>query len=1557
MKASDKSPVHQLLRAVLRQSKKRIYVPKALERHLMKSASVFDLTKLSVGELRTLGLKPEEAEALLSRGRALALNIARLYRQQHLRGVPRPSDKGMAGPLPTYQQIFSPDVDGAAALGSPEHSASTTAYLVALRQWIRELIEPKAGPGAIPLTLRRSDVDDLLIDEAAINQVKSRVEINSTILEALILSKEGESFSTAKDYLRSIRFPQEMPYEHDRLSIRHVVRQVVENGSLGEVIRRLDPKYPYFKNAGGRGPRDDAALQQSIGSGPALSALLLESPYFGRGTEPAGKSLQRVDPSTGRIDADPQKSAGDFYLENFGSLVIANASLRRLWIFRLAMGFTQDQVDCFLAMGRYTPKLSPNAPALGDPDEPLTGEVAGARFIHGGTEPAIGIEYGDIEPRHLLTNIGEDSALEHRTDRMQRKSRLDRLLGLPSYLVDRILIAVMNAERRGGADAALWIRSSTLSAVGLFVELSAKYDCTAEDFAGILDVLSPHGQNGVPAFFDQGYNHSEPFDDPLKITDREFAIIPITSADQQTVQQICKGLGINPETYRYLATVIAEAFGLRTHLKCNLETLSSFWRLVRLARMFGLTPIELTALLQTLGLAPQLAGRPLVSAYGTTDAADALSTIHAVMTCVEWTNDFNVPVPWLVQYVNPVYVPTVWTESQEQFLLQLSSQVQPILVKSATLLEAGAPARTSNDQPIDWLQLLGSLVDDKGAVVGRYDETEEQFLARANEAFIAIAKHVYPSESPPPDVVRDRAALHALLLMVVLRCRDEQRVLVEVSLSVFLKLGELLTAQVLMWAQGHSYEFLKEALVTPVQRQRRKMKALEEPDLFLKTFAEVERRARIADKLKLSPSLLARLLTGENFLQFSLEDRFDISINTIYCLALFGRLVERARQPEEKIYDYLGQANDLPNDLSPDAQRLFRDAAADKLARFFGCGIGQVLKVVEHINAVAEASEEPALPLLRTLEDLGVLMRTLELASKGMDAETAVTLGKLNLLDGNSQYQQGAQKALESLSRFNDSKTSPDSAEVGQSYNTHCVVDNTSLIVGLDLEVAEFLITLLDFFGIPLAGVTLYIETDLGVVLTPTVTTDRQGRAWARLQAGARVGTAHLRYSLPFHDPQFGPSVRIGPDLESAQARPLQSSEIPRDPVLAGNLWEQEVFTTVMDRYGNPVAHYPVLWRTTVGQIRPRQTVTDKDGVSKVWISSLSPGDARITVGNVDESHSFTFTGLLKFADKPRISGNPFVSDVAMAGQPLEVRCKVVGLDDEPVAHQRVEWWTSSDASKTGVDSDINGVCLFSLASLEAGPLTIFAQLGSDAAVELTVWVASGAVIRDFLQNIPFPVVGATATPVWIVVKESDDPSAPALEHYPVRWTVDSDPPVDVILKTDEPGRSEYLFSAKQAGEFKVTAMLEQHPLEPARVFNLTAIKAFGWTVTLIIIADDGSETSISIIPGRDTLELYRDGHYRLEIAATDPSQIVGTQGALGWSSTYSTQALAMVFDPPMARRFDFTESAHSVDIHIGNVRNGDFQIGVYADLLEQVLVLEGTLRKRSVVRGSPSKS
>lgn len=449
------------------------------------------------------------------------------------------------------------------------------------------------------------------------------------------------------------------------------------------------------------------------------------------------------------------------------------------------------------------------------------------------------------------------------------------------------------------------------------------------------------------------------------------------------------------------------------------------------------------------------------------------------------------------------------------------------------------------------------------------------------------------------------------------------------------------------------------------------------------------------------------------------------------------------------------------------------------------------------------------------------------------------------------------------------------------------------------------------------------------------------------------MGTAHVSFRMLLRDAVYAPSVMIGCDEKTLEFRPDFMSPLPDYPILAGRQGEVEVSAILVDRYSNRGALRKVAWFTTHGEIRPSETFTDKDGISRVWISSLSPGEARIAVA--DENGAKTWwTDPVVFADKPRIVDQPRVISVAMVGQPLVVRSLVAGLDDAPVPAEPVVWWTSADATKVTQNSDAEGYSWFSVDAVQPGELTIYAQLDKDPVVEVTVWVASDAVIHSYSESTQFPVVGARPTLLWVDVKESMDPAAKPLANYPVQWSLS--PGSTVSILTDEQGRSVYPFEPVLAGDFELTATLA-HNLEHTRNFNLTVLRELKWKVTLVTIAESGEEAR-EVIPVGDELQLFRGKRYRLEILPDTAAQLAGHEGRLGWSSDYTSQALEMKFTPPLATPVKFVEGEPwTVDIDIGDRRDGVFQLNLSCALLGEVLVLQGSLKKRPSALRAPQKT
>lgn len=1555
MSNSFKRPVDQLLSAVFGDPASVASVSARLDRFLVSIDSVFDLVNLGATELsRVSGLSIEEATQLSQRTNSLALYIARAYREQR-QVLKTPTDtrqgQGMRAlvKLPTYVGQFNPDFAAVSPTDAIESAYSPLAYLIELLQWMFDEIVPLADPLTYhPLTARRPELMHLLMDSMSVRRSTAALEIVNHLLEEQIKERLGRD-QDVDALLRRSRHPLKLPYDADWNSIAYVLEQAGDHVTLGDVIGLTDLDFPYFKNRSARGRKSDTALRLLSGLGPVRQRMLLESPYFSLGTDSRHSASRRVDPGTRLIDADPDKSADDFYLDNFGYMGLKD--LMQVCVLREALELGKESVEAFLAISHHAPTLSLNALLLQPVDQPVSAANSGCVYINAAVYPPLGIDRTGPGDEFELQNI--DTSNEHRMDRINRKRRLDLWLDLRPLWCDQLLMAAIQAEQRGGLDnAEIWITGNTLSAVGLFQEMRARHNCSAEDFAVFIGLLSPYGHNNAVAQFDRVFNSQTLYQEPLQLENRTFEIVPRTDQDNRIVHQICSGLNINFGTYRFLATLIAEAFSSKTGLDCSLEVFSSFYRMVTIARLFKISPVELCSLLQTLDnggreWVAQLAGLPQIRMRTITEGPDVLSVLRALMTCVQWCQDNNVSAIWLAQNVNPVQVEPVQTNAQTRLLEQLRTQVQPVLMHEFSLISAGVP-RGNNGQDGVWLKALASLVDSQGLMIGREEESENAYVLRATEIIRQAVKSVMAATTAPEELLR----LEALILGVLLPVRAAQHEVVREVLAIFLNLPAELVLLVLAWARRTPY-FMLDAAFGREPDQMAQEDEEGDADPFLTLMVELKRRSSILRQFKVSAALLTTLITDEQYLWFNLNDTYEISINTVYYLSVYKRAIAQGLLPEQFMIDYLVQINGLPIDMSADQLRLVRDAAAERLASFFGWSIRDVLESARHVNPPVGAA--PSRALISNLAQIDLLMRVHAFAEQSrLDSTVILALGELTPLASEQVYAIAAQNVLETLRAAPVARPVDRTGEAGQSVTTRCTVDSNQLVARLEGEVATYVLYVLDFYGVPLRGVRVFWTSDLGVMLTDVSFTDNDGRTEARLQAGNKIGTAHVAFNLDFRQPVYAPATQIDCDEASLNFDIQSVKPPPVEPVLAGRLKAVTVGVRLVDDFGNPGAGRSVAWATTQGEIDPSEVFTDDDGWSEVKVSSAEAGVGSLSVTYVENQNQYVFTRNINFVDRPYLQPLTQVNE-AVAGRSLQVQCMVVGLSGSAQPDQDVTWWTSADATQHIIRSSASGISLFPIPEPKAGPLTVFAQYASDVALTLEVDVASDVIIQTASDDYTFPVAGGQPINLWVELVEPG--AGRAIANYPVLWTVSASnhpgnpEPQTLRVRSTADGRSTFQFDKQQVGHYTVTAMLEGKILE-TRIFEVEVIAALDWKVILFTV-DPPEET---LIGAGDTLNLHKGRQYRLSVDPGATSPLIGSEAALSWSSAYRPDMLAITFVPGLAARREFTGDPMVWDIDCGHLKSGSFELGLHCDRVHQVPSWPGTLTPLSqgkIRRGS----
>ncbi|EJM58101.1 Tc toxin subunit A [Pseudomonas sp. GM48] len=1531
------SPLSQLFDSTV--GRKRIAETAQGQRFLEENRSVLQLVKLGhQGLMNTFELSSPEASVLLDKANSVLVHLARQYRNHRLtRYTPRNSlhETGIRSLVegPDYHRLFKLAWGNTTPVGSLDANDSPAAYFVELYRKALELEERQASGGQkIKLQNRRPDLATREINPEMAYRITPTVVLVNEVLDRIIedhAAAWGLENEVVDDRLLNTRYPMTtLPFEWYQEQWDYVLKQ--NDLSLGDVVRIADPDSPYFKNPGAHGSCSDNAMRQSSGLGPAMQAILLEDRYRFDAASQSAESNPYIDPRTGRIDADPETTNAQFFQNNFGA---SYDDLQDVVKFCTHTSMDSDTLASLLSIERYAPTVSPNAPTLAVPKPNIFGSV----FINAdGNEPAIGVTESrtdDIERR--LAN-----ATQRRFDLINRMLRLARRIDLPYDECDRLVVAAIRAERRAPvgdeseeltATQPYKISGNTLRAIGLFQEFRRHYNCSAEDFAALIDEMSAFGRGEKKSQFDRVFNAQSLFETPLQLDGGAFAIHPQTEIDRRTVDQICSGLGINLETWRYLARVVAECYGLRGELTRSLPILSSLYRVVRLASFCGITSIELAALLETMSpngsdWLRELLGAPRISGYRTITKADVLNVLHAVHSCIEWCRENDLEVIWLVQHVAPVVVPVFASEAELTLLQELRKRLEPTRLSEEALLGAGVPPLAVS-LGNDWLTLLDQLVDEKGLVLSGHATDEEAYETFAKGE---IDGAVELAQIDVTQVERVKATILAILLQT----RAAQSAVVQESLSVYLNIAQDLALVVLRWVESGGVYLLLNETMRVLGAGTMAQPSIELGDDILKVLAHLVRRTAVVKKLALSSAMLTTLTTQEHWRWFGLRQIEELTLNSFYLLTIYGRAVVHTEEPAEKLLAYLKLLNDLPAQLTPEDLRLIRDAAASSLAQALKWGIKEVLECANYLN--------PEKPLIRELSQLDFVIRARGFAAKtGLDANAILTLGALSPESDVVSCRQAAEHALQCLSESAIQSKALEFGEVGQSVAGSMTVSHQQLICNAPGEYSRVEVTLRDFQNEPLSNVTVTWECERSGLQDLESITDHEGRAGVRFKAGSWMGLATVVARYGLGQRVYAEPILIDCDEDSLDYSLSDTSQPPFGEKLAGDLEYLELQVRLVDRFDNFAIDRPVRWGCTAGHLDPVVSYTDKDGFARTRVRSRSPENNITVTAQYADKDLLKFENI-KFVDQPRVVVLEAISP-AVAGLPLELRCKVIGLDGRPVKDVEVAWLQDTTPLPSSTTNE-DGEATCTVANIAKGTF-VFKATVTGGSMTREIDVAGGAVIYGQAVDYLLPVAGSDRPSLlWVEVREAANNDAHPIARYPITWKVvyeDAQPGDDPLpeerVATDAKGRSTFPFLADKPGQYTVTATGDSG----SKTFNLEVVEPLKWSIKLI----DTTFTPVEeTIEPNTTLNFIRGHKYRLELTPETNLDLTGARAALGWSGAFSAKAMGMTFAPLTGAYTDVVGDTMCWTIDCADLRSGEFELTWLCNRVDQSLVLKGYL-------------
>lgn len=1199
-----------------------------LKTYLEQGGSIFPLVEKGVqGLVREQRLSPDDARRFLRGANSMATYLRRQFIEQTLTGDRNATTRSSSGLLsmvdgPTYQVLIGTDFAALCPPDALESLVSPIAYLIDLLRWIRDRIKPENQEEQYQLHNRRTDLLALEVDVNAVYQSVSSVDIIVAVLEQFIAANKPKPGQSTEDALIEARYPNGLPYYQHWVTIDAIAQS--HDLSVGDFEHRVDLAYPYFLQPDARGTNTGPGFAHATRLGPYQRQLLTEA------RESYDQRKEFFDRHFGTNDLDSYQNLSQ--VEFLGERTkLSSTQIEALLSIR-------DAAPVRSANVKYpdeTPEIpeAPEIPEIPEIPEKPESERSGSVYINNNTAPAVRID-DESQFRHRLTADPDKELGFNRYDRINQMVRLANWTGLPFDQVDALLVAAIRAVEHGNpsdpaAASEMDISSGVVHALGLFQTLRERYECTAADFAGFIAELSIYGRGEALSLFDQIFNDRTDYREPLRLDNLTFPVTPAPGEVDLTISQLCRGLAIDPQTYYVLATTVARAHELTDTLTRSPAIISSFYRLVRLPRLLNITPVEGVLMLSVLGgieWVDGLAGIPRIHTVAE-GPPDVLELIEAMHSCVQWCAQSDLPVLWVLQHAVEPLAAEQPSEQDQQLFEQLRNLLPTALLSNGVFLMAGVPSAGV----ADWLEFLVSRADGLVPIVDAYGlvlpqwGTSEQYL---DDVRGKIAWAVDSALGVVEGALRQ--TLIDIMTGVVLQARDAQASLVKETLAVYAGVGVEQVLPILSWSNTTVHQLLQHVLEqTPVESEGPSRKQHRNANVLLDLLAQVRRRSEVVSTLGLSAALLHEYLDYGHEAWLGQSNRHALTIRTLYFLTTLTRAFALGEQPPQKLLDYLRQVNDLP-DVTGDAMRLAQQAAAIKLANFFGWSVQEVRECVDRIDPTN-------LKVLKNLSQLDLLMRVRELSIEtGMDALTIFLIGSLPETIDKTAYAKAAELALLGAT----SERAP-VAHVASDLNelvsiTCDVVDGSDVVANKPGELATYRVTVKNAQGQPLSGIKVHWRASLGSIKTGA--TDTNGTLLVIYTPGKVMGTDTPVYWLDLFEPRYAPSIDITFDHKTLTFPLAEMSPTPLGVVPEGQ--EVELYALLEDFYGNRAYDSLVDWywvtvpptNVDTATIRPRQGFTDQQGLTRVFVSSETGGTFVFSVRSQSGDSESVFINPITFA-------------------------------------------------------------------------------------------------------------------------------------------------------------------------------------------------------------------------------------------------------------------------------------------------------------------------------------
>ncbi|WP_342654272.1 neuraminidase-like domain-containing protein [Pseudomonas sp. F3-2] len=775
----------------------------------------------------------------------------------------------------TYARLFPEQVADKCAPDALESNVGPLAYLHALHQQALSLEAIGDAALQIKLAERRPDIEEQVLNQSSLEDQLPALTLAIDAMERTANSHAGKDKVLAEEIAKA-HYPAQLPFHLPLEQIKAVLKQ--KNTSLFDLLQRSEYSYPSFTSDNLRTEELREVMLKAAGLNPALQSLLLDDRAIT--TSDYLQTLYGVTGDTSKIldqliDVDTLCRQTGLKPESILELLATS-------------GVPDDGSEAITTVKRSS--------AFGSAQEtaPLAGHIYGAVFINNATAPAVSLE--DIFEGPGINLRLKGASAEH-LRRIHKMIHLQHALQIPFAQVDLLVMAALRAE---GQTQDFHFTQNTLRALGVFSYMRDEYKVTPEQFAALINGLTPYAVGEETPFLDRvldgpGAGQLADVATWLTLDGREFEISSTTqtsdSLSKSPMGIICRAFALEERVANIYLTQVVQALGLKKP-NLSLPVFSSLYRLTRLPRLLRLSMDEGTSLIALLAQSnlrvwAQLAGKPEITrdeVYFADDGSeevteagecDILDLLTGLINLEIWLRRQRIPAQALLSWLTPLPGDI---SAELKPLIRLDARIQQTLVDALPRIGAALLTETQIAQEVgsavspasgSWLDTLSAFLDARGLVMPVALAADKKLADLLADALKGKLKTANALLRATVDIDPVSEALERLITNATVAQED----IVKHILSQALGKGEdgrAFTPEhalaLLRWVEESRYTLLADVLTA---RDNASSTAATLEGLNLESWDKLARHAQVIKYFQLSPAGLTALLDHPDWFELA----------------------------------------------------------------------------------------------------------------------------------------------------------------------------------------------------------------------------------------------------------------------------------------------------------------------------------------------------------------------------------------------------------------------------------------------------------------------------------------------------------------------------------------------------------------------------------------------------------------------------------------------------------------------------------------------------------------